>query len=75
VLAEQLTQEPNPRARRHALVAAGVDRPIDVDSLVEVLAGIPDGWQRRVALRRVVTVAPVAVGARGHELLQLFTAR
>lgn len=74
VLAQQLAREPSLRARRQALAADGALRPLDLDTLLEVLAGIPDGWQRRVALRRVLTVAPVAVGARGHELLQLFIA-
>ena len=73
-LAEQLAREPRLRARRQALAAGGAGGPLDVDTLLEMLADVPDGWQRRAALRRVLTVAPVAVGARGHELLQPFTA-
>lgn len=72
--AQQLAREPSPRARRQTLAADDAFEPLDVDTLLQVLAEIPDGWQRRVALRRVLTVAPVDVGARGHELLELFSA-
>ncbi len=71
-LVEQLVREPRPRARRHAVAATSGVRPLAVDTLLEVLAGIPEGWQRRVALRRVLGTVPVVLDARAHELLDLF---
>jgi hypothetical protein len=71
-LVEQLVGEPSSRARRQAVTAAGATPTVDVDTLLEVLAGIPEGWQRRVALRRVLHTVPVVDHARSHELLGLF---
>ncbi|MFU8839363.1 MAG: hypothetical protein ACNA8R_01420 [Nitriliruptoraceae bacterium] len=57
-LAAEVAAAGDVRARRDVL--AGVSGPVPADRLAALLASVPDGWQRRMALRHLLTGPGIA---------------
>ena len=72
-LADQLRAEPELRGRLERLAALTRGRgPLTGPEVLELLRTFPDGWQRRTALRRVVSAPGVDLGTDAVAVVEQF---